>query len=212
MGRGRLILVLALVVLAGCNAGPGDRTPEPIEASASEASVTESALSETGFAETATEQPSVTRSGTLSIAGDVELDAGYQIQATGSRAIYHPSDTKDTVFSLYTVPMVEPERVDVTIDPLGDASLVTIVSDAQPTYQVSGNLSHVQNRSVTILDTETTVQEFEATATTDDSTTEVTVYVARVDHESDRIRAVAVTPRDANMWDTLRPLFENVTH
>lgn len=212
MGRGRLILVLVVLVVAGCNGGPGNRTPEPIEATASEATVTESALSETGFTETASTQTNVTRSGTLSIAGDVEMDLGYQIQATAWRTVYHPSDTEETVFSLYTVPLAEPERVDVRIDPLGDATLPAIVSEAQPTYQLSGNLSHVQNRTVTILNTETTVQEFETTATTGNSTTKVTIYVTRIDHEADRIRAVAVTPRDANTWDTLRPLFENITH
>ena len=41
---------------------------------------------------------------------------------------------------------------------------------------------------------------------------EVTVHVATVDHEGDRLRAVGVTPREADNWETLRSLFEGVSH
>jgi hypothetical protein len=60
-----LITVVLLVVVAGCSGGPGDRTPQSIEADASQATVTESALSETGFGEASAGQVAVDRSGTL---------------------------------------------------------------------------------------------------------------------------------------------------
>ena len=206
-----LVLLLALVVLAGCNAGPGDRTPEPIKVSASEATVPAESVSGAGFSADGVEEVGVDRSGTLSISGDVEMDLGYQVRATGWRATYRASDS-ETVFGLYTVPMAEPERVDARIDPLGDRSLSEVVAGAQTTYGDPGDLEPVQNRSVTMLETETTIQQFAGTATRDGETVEVTVYVATVDHDSDRIRAVAVAPRGADDWDRLQGLFESVTH
>jgi hypothetical protein len=65
---------------------------------------------------------------------------------------------------------------------------------------------------VTVLGTETTVRQFSGTATRDGGTAEVTVYLAVVDHGSDRVRAVAVAPRDVEEWERLRPVFEDVSH
>jgi len=209
--RIRLFLLVTLVVLAGCSAGPGDRTPEPIEAEASAATVPDSAVSAADFAESGREEVAVNRSGTLSISGDVEMDLGYQIRGTGWRSTYSSTDGK-TVFGLFAVPLAEPERVDAQIDPLGDRSLSDIVAAAQTTYSDPGELERVQNRTASVLGSETTVQQFSGTATRDGETVEVTVYVASVDHEGDRIRAVAVTPRGADDWNELRSLFENTTH
>lgn len=206
-----VVFVLVLVVLAGCNAGPGDRTPEPIEASASQATVGGGTLSAAGFSEVGVEETDVRRSGTISISGDVEMDLGYQVQATAWRAEYGSGDGV-SVFALYTVPMTQPERVDVRIDPLGDRSLADVVANAQSVYADPGEFEHVENRTVTALDSETTVQEYTATATREGSQTDVTVYVTRIDHESDRIRAVAVVPRDADSWETVRQLVENIEH
>lgn len=209
--RLRLFLLVALLVLAGCSAGPGDRTPEPIEAEASAATVPDGALSAAGFSENSREEVAVNRSGTLSISGDVEMILEYQVRATGWRTTYR-SDAGRTVFGLYAVPLAEPERIDVRIDPLGDRSLAEVVAAAQTTYSDPGELERVENRTVSTLGTETTVQQFAGTATRDGETVAVTVSVASVDHEGDRIRAVAVTPREANDWDELRGLFENMAH
>jgi hypothetical protein len=205
------LLLLVLVVLAGCNAGPGDRTPEPIEVSASEATVSSEAVSAAGFAEAGVEEVQVDRSGTLSVSGDVEMDLGYQIRATGWRATYRSAEGA-SVFGLYTAPMAQPERVDARIDPLGDRSLAEIVAGAQTTYEDPADLERVQNRTVAVLGSETTVQQFAGTATRDGEDIEVTVHVATVDHEGDRLRAVGVTPREADNWETLRSLFEGVSH
>jgi hypothetical protein len=209
--RPRLFLVVALVVLAGCNAGPGDRTPEPIEADASAATVPDEAVSTAGFSRSSREEVAVNRSGTLSISGDVEMSIGYQIRATGWRTTYRSADG-GMVFGLYTLPLTGPERVDAQIDPLGDRSLSEVVAVAQTAYSEPGDFERVQNRTVSILGAETTVEEFAATATRDGETVEVAVYVASVDREGDRIRAVAVTPRGADDWSKLSGLFESTAH
>ncbi len=211
MRRTRVALLLTLVVLAGCNAGPGDRTPEPIEAEASAATVPEEALPSSGLSESGREEVAVDRSGTLSVSGDVEMNLGYQVRATGWRTTYRLADGR-AVFGLYTVPLAEPERVDVRIDPLGDRSLPAIVATAQTTYSDPGDLERVQNRTATLLGTETTVEQFAGTATRDGETVAVTVHVTTVDHEGDRVRAVAVAPRGTDNWNQLRGLLENTAH
>lgn len=212
MRRWQYLVVVVLVALAGCN-GAGDRTPEPIEANASQAVVDDETLAETGFSETSLEEVRVNRSGTLSVSGDVQMDLGYTVRATGWRAVYSSAgDGPGTVVSLYTVPNAKPERVAATIDPLGDRSLSTIVTDAQGTYGSVEGLDHTRNRSVSLLGSAVVVREFSATASTGGESTTVTVYVARTEHEGDIVRLVAVAPESAESWETVRAILSGVEH
>lgn len=211
MRQGFALATLAvLVVLAGCSGGGGDggRTPQPIEANASQATVGADALSGTGFTEESVERVRVNRSGTLQISGDVQMSLGYQVRATGWRAVYR-SDA--AVFALYTVPLAKPERVAATIDPLGDRSLATVVDGAQDTYDVGG-LDHERNRTATVLGDERPVRQYAGSATADGESVDVTVHVATVEHDEDVVRAVAVTPVDAADWATVRELLGGVEH
>jgi len=208
--RFALAVVAVLVVVAGCNGGgPGARTPQSIEGDASRTTVGEAALSEAGFTEERISQVTVNRSGTLRIAGDVQMNLGYRVNATGWRAVYRSSDGQG-VFGVYTVPQAKPDRVAATIDPLGDRSLATIVDTAQGTYSGTTDLQHFQNRTVTVFDGDATVRQYSGSATSDGAQTEVTVYVATVDHDGDIVRAVAVGPTEADEWAAVRPLFEGL--
>jgi len=204
-----LVAVVVLVVVAGCSGGPGDRTPQSIEADASQATVTESALSEAGYAEASAGQVAVNRSGTLQISGDVQMNLGYRVNATGWRTVYESSDGR-SVFALYTVPQAKPDNVAATIDPLGDRSLETIVDGSQDVYGETSDLEHVQNRTATVLGGEATVRQYAGSATAGGESTDVTVYVATVDHDGDIVRAVAVVDAETDDWSTVRPLFEGV--
>ena len=180
-------------------------------AEASQGTVAETALSEAGFTESSVERVAVNRSGTLQISGDVQMNLGYRVNATGWRAVYESSDGR-SAFGLYTVPQAKPDNVAATIDPLGDRSLGSIVGGAQDTYSDTSGLEHVQNRTATVLDSERTVQQYAGSATDNDESTDVTVYVATVDHDGDIVRAVAVVPADADDWSAVRPLFGGVQH
>jgi len=206
-----LVAAVVLVVVAGCSGGPGDRTPKSIEADASQATVTESALSEVGFVEASAGQVAVNRSGTLQISGDVQMNLGYRVNATGWRTVYGSSDGR-SVFALYTVPGAKPDNVAATIDPLGDRSLETVVDGAQDTYGDTSGLEHVQNRTATVLDSDVAVRQYAGSATASGESTDVTVYVATVDHDSDIVRAIAVGPAEADDWSTVGPLFEGLQH
>lgn len=206
-------LVLAvLLVLAGC-AGPGDRTPEPIEGSASRATVGDDGLSAAGYEEVTVEEDRVERRGTLDVSGDVELVVDYHVDATAQRAVYRDADADPpSVFALYSVPLVSPDQIDVRIDPLGDRSTADVAALAQGVYGEFGALEHVTNRTVSLLGSETTVANYRTTARSDGTSVDVSVYVAAVEHDGDVVRAVAVLPQADGDFDVVRTLLESTRH
>ncbi len=214
MTRPSVVIVVALaIVLAGCGGDGGNRTPEPIEGTASTATVGGDALSETGYAEATDETTTVNRSGTLDVSGDVELTVNYRIIATGQRTVYRSDgSTPPAVFALLTVPVVSPDSVDVDLDPLGDRSTVEVVTRAQGTYRDFDEFERVRNRTVETLGAEVTLQEFATTATTDSGSVSVSVFIARVEHEGDVVRAVAVLPADAADPGVVRTLVSAIQH
>lgn len=213
MNRAIVGLSLALlIVVAGCS-GPGDRTPQPLEGTASAATVGDDGLSAAGYEKVAVRSEPVNRNGTLDVSGDVELTVNYRVRATAQRAEYRQTDgARPAVFALYSAPQVSPDSVDVAIDPLGDRSTVAIVERAQGTYGDLGTLEHVENSTVTLLGVETTLVTYATTAAAEGERVEVRVHVATVEHDGDVVRAVAVTPRDADDAETLRTLLSAVEH
>lgn len=206
------LLVAALLVVAGC-AGPGDRTPEPIEGTASAATVGEAALSSAGYELVGVGADQVNRTGTIDVSGDVELTVDYRVDATAQRAVYRRAGAEaPAVFALHSAPLVSPDSVDVTLDPLGDRSAATVVTRAQDVYADVGSLDHVENTTATLLGTETTLAKDATTATADGERVEVFVYVALVRHRGDVVRAVAVLPRADDDPETVRSLLTAAEH
>lgn len=202
----------ALLVLAGCS-GPADRTPEPIEGTASEATVGEDGLSTTGYETVVVESDRVNRTGTLDVSADVELQVDYQVRATAQRAVYRSTDGgPPSVFAVYSAPLVSPDSVAATIDPLGDRSTPDVVAIAQGVYGNVGELDHVENGSATLFGNETTLAKYATAAEADGSSVDVFVYVAAVEHEGDVVRAVAVVPRAADDPGAIRSLLSAVGH
>lgn len=206
-----VVALACVVILAGC--GGGDRTPQPLRGEATAATAGQDALSAADYEQVAVESMQVNRSGTLDVSGDVELTVNYQIYATAQRATYeHSSTDSPSVFALLSVPLVSPDAVDVTLDPMGDRSLREVTDRAQPTYTNVGPLDHVSNKSATLLGTDTTLQKYATTAEADGSTVDVYVYIAVAEHNGDLIRAVAVLPQDADAPETVRTLLESAQH
>lgn len=213
MARPLVVLALvALLVLAGCG-GPGDRTPQPLEDAASPATVEAGALSAANYQEARVDSDRVVRTGTIDVSGDVELSVNYRAEVTAKRAVYRHRDADPpAVFAVYSVPLVSPERVDITIDPLGDNSTAEVAARSQTTYSAFEGLEHVENTTTTALGNETTLRTYEATASADGATVDVFVYVATVEHDGDVLRAVAVLPRADDDPDTVSTLLDGVQH
>lgn len=211
----RPLVVLALVtllVLAGCG-GPGDRTPQPLEDAASPATVEAGALTATDYQEAHVESERVTRTGTIDVSGDVDLRVNYRANVTARRADYRHRDADPpAVFAVYSVPLVSPDSVDVTIDPLGDRSPGEVAAGSQTPYSGFENLEHVENASATLLGIDTTLRKYEGTASEDGATVDVAVYIATVEHDGDVVRAVAVQPRADDDRDPVTTLLDGVQH
>lgn len=207
-----VVALAALVALAGCS-GPGDRTPEPIEGTAAPATVGADALAAAGYEAVAVEPDQVNRTGTIDVSGDVELNVQYRVRATARRAEYRSSGADPpSVFAVHAVPVVSPASVDTPIDPLGDRSTAEVVARAQRTYGDLGDLEGVENTTVTLLGTETTLATYATTAETGGARVDVFVSVASVEHEGDVVRAVAVVPRAAADGAPLGTLLDGVRH
>lgn len=211
MRRATLAVVVALVVLSGCGRG-GTGTPQAIEANASQATVGADALSAAGYERVALERGHVNASGTLSIAGDVQMDLGYQVEADTWRAVYRPADGSAATLAVYSVPLAKPENVAARIDPLAERSLADVVALSQAHWTDVRDLRHTRNRTVRVLDTDATVRQYTGTATREDAPEDVVVFVTQVRHDGDLIRVVAVLPAGAGEWGEVRPLFEAVRH
>lgn len=211
VGRLAPITLAALLVVAGC-AGPGNRTPVAIQGSAAKATVAGDALGAAGYEEVAVTPGTLNTSGTLSIAGDVQMDLSYRVRAETWRAAYARSaDAGPAVFALLSVPLVKPENVAATINPLRTVSTAATVERAQDRYAVEG-LTHERNRSTTLLGTDVAVRQYAGEGTVEGSTTEVVVFVASVRHDGDVVTAVAVAPAGAADWATVRDLLSAVDH
>lgn len=207
-----VVAVATLLVLAGCS-GPGDRTPQPIEGTASQATVGEDGLATAGYEEVTVESDRVNRTGTLDVSGDVELRVDYRVRATAQRAVYRTTGgDAPSVFAVYSAPLVSPDAVAVTIDPLADRSTAEVATVVQATYGDFGEFDHVDDGSATLLGNETTLAKHATTAEVDGSTVDVFVYVARTEHGGDVVRAVAVVPRAADDPETLRTLLSALQH
>lgn len=208
-----LLGVILVIALAGCSGSNGPQTPEPITATASPATLSDDALGTAGYEEAAVEERELTASGRLDIAGDVQMELGYTIHATTTRAIYrNTGTTPPSLFSILSVPLAKPEQVSATIDPLRDRSTIDLATRAQDTYSEIEGLSHTENQTVTVLGNQTTLERYRASARTDGTETDIYLYVVRLHHEGDILIGIGVGPLTADDPETLRTLVEAIQH
>lgn len=205
-------ILVAMVVLVGSGCA-GNREPAPITATATEVSVAESVLSEMGYARATDDAPRFTTSGQATISGDVQMDLRYRFNATTSRTVYTQPGPPPRVFGVWAVPLIEPEDVALTVDPLRNTGPATIADRAQDQYtDVSVTGDPGGNVSTTVLGTDVTVAVFEATGVVDGSRTEISLSVARLTHDGDVVAAVAITPRGQSHPEAVRTLLNGVRH
>lgn len=211
--RAHLGVLLAMVVVAGCGGG-GQATPEAIVANASTATVGEDVAADAGYGNETVTQEAFTDTGRIAVSGDIEFETEYRLRGTAWSAIYRGSGSgsPSPVFALLAVPQVRPEAVDVAVNPLRDRSPTEIATRAQDTYGDIENVSHIANRSVTILGNETAVPTYEATATVDGQSVAVVVHLAMVRDGTDIVTAVAIHPEGATQGDAVVRLLEAIEH
>lgn len=138
------------------------------------------------------------------------MEVTYRIGATTSRGVYASGD--GSVFAAYSVPLVELDDMAATINPLGGRPVSDVVTHAQNTYGEFSDLDHVENTTVTMLGTETTLAKYATAASGPDGSTEVFVAVAQVHHAGDLVVAVAVLPQANDDAEAFRTLVGGIEH
>ncbi|MFB6194545.1 MAG: DUF6517 family protein [Haloplanus sp.] len=193
------LLVLTLVLVAGCAGGGGDEAADspPLTGTAAPATLDPAVRNDTGYAERRADTSQLNTTITASIQGDVTLRTTRKATVTAARRVYvRPSSAGPAVVALYSVPAVEPfENADLRKNPAGALSRAALVTHSQSVYADVRDVSQVGSRSVTLLGNETTLARYRATATRNGSSTTVTAAVATVRHRGDYVTVVAVTPR-----------------
>lgn len=206
------ILVILVIILAGCGGGSGGQTPEPITAEATEATVSQAALDAADYSEPDIRQQPYNTTGEIELSGDVQLDLSYQFHATAVAAEYQAEGTPTPVFAVFSVPLIQPDQVDIERNPLKDRSISDIAALSQRTYDEISSVEHIENRTVLMLSEEVSFQLFQAQVGTDGSQTEVRLQYAQVRHNDDVVVAVGITPPSSAETERVITLIEGIEH
>ena len=205
------LLIAILVVAAGCS---GNREPDPITDSAMAVSVSDGALEKTGFSQLTADRPRFTTSGQASISGDVQMNLRYQFNASTRRVVYGSTDSPPRVFAVWAVPLIEPEDVALTVDPLRDMGLATRAERAQDRYDRITSVEPASSGNLTarFLGTDVQVARYSATASRDGSETAIRLAAVTVTHDGDVVTAVFISPTGSVPPETIRSLLTAVQH
>ncbi len=222
------LLTAGVASLAGCLDQLEGLLEDGVETSADPAGIADDALSTHGYHHAVTEsyrieeeltvgEETVSLSGTswasVYTAAFPDLDGEIsQDEFDSILADLQPSEI-DGVAAIATP---SEEVAGVELNPAGrleDEQLVGAVSD-----QIEGgaleDVSVTGETSATVLGTETTVDQFSATANIDQTgdTYEVAIQIAEVSHEEDIVLGVGAHHVDTDKSDTHRALFEAIEH
>lgn len=205
------LLIAILVVAAGCS---GNREPEPITDSAMAISVSDEALEKAGFSQLTADRPRFTTSGQASISGDVQMNLRYQFNASTRRVVYGSTDSPPRVFAVWAVPLIEPEDVAMTVDPLRNMGPARLAERAQDRYDriTSVEPTTSENLTARFLDTDVRVARYAATASRGGSEISIRLSAVTVIHDGDVVTAVLISPTGSVPAETIRSLLAAVQH
>ena len=193
MGRSRAVLAVVLVLLvllAGCSAGPQNRQ---VTGSGTSATLSAATLDETGLSEARATNETLETRVEATVSGDVSVQAVVEVDVTTPVREYRGEGVAVGVVS---TPAVRPiEGRGAFRDPLAELSPEEQVAHAQSAYSVTGLGDGERLENVTLLGTETPLRKFEGTAGGD----AVTVYLTRAKHGDDFVTVVVVAPADRDV-------------
>lgn len=210
--RSIVAALLVAVLVAGCGGG-GDTGP--VQLSASAASIDGEALQSAGYEPVGEEAGWVNETVSVSISGDVELQASKDVRARSPLVTYRrPTDHGPAVVGLMAVPAVRllEDSMNVPRNPAGDLGPAGFARRLPGPYSEIEVGEAVENTSVTMFGNETHLVTYAATATVDGSTVDVRISVATVRHEGDYVTFVAVHPSAVDERGRLQRLLDGVRH
>lgn len=188
MARTRLLLpvaLAALLVLAGCSAGPQNRQ---VTGSGTPATLSATTLDEAGLSEARTTNETLQTQVETTVTGDVSVRAVVDVDVTTPVREYRGDGVAVGVVSTPAVRPIEgrgPFR-----DPLAELTPAEQVAHAQSQYRVADLDEGERVRNVTLLGSETPLRRFEGTADGEP----VIVSLTRAKHGDDFVTVVVVAP------------------
>lgn len=204
-----LVLLFALLVaLTGCVDLVMGNTPT---FESSEANVSESALEESGYQASASETQNVTRN--VSAAGQERTVrvTNHVTQYNRSMSLGPFGDQELGRFVVFTTPEVD--VAGQTMNPAADWSERRILEEVATEYASLDDISHEDNRTVSVLGSERSVEQFSGTTTIEGSEIDVFIHVTKFQHEGDVVVGIGVHPQqlpeEQNRQDLL---FEGIEH
>ncbi|ACV48216.1 MULTISPECIES: DUF6517 family protein [Halomicrobium] len=193
-----ILLSVALVATtAGCGFLIGD---EALAFESAPASVGDETLSETGYEQTLNESQTVSRE--FTVAGQSR-----QVNVTNHLAQYERSidlgplgEQRAAVFATFSSPEVS--VASQTFNPLSDMSNRELLSQFSSSYDGLSVGQRVENRTHTVLGTETGVQKYGGTAELGGQSIDVYIHVTTVKHDGDYVVALGLYPQQLSGEET----------
>jgi len=200
--------VALLTPTAGCGFITGE---EPLRLAASLATVPSDVRSETGYEET--DRSERTRERSFSAGGQTrEVAVTNRLTQYERRISVGPlTDQRAALLAVLSSPAVE--VLGETFNPLADLSERQLLERFDSGYEGLTVGERVGERTVTVLDQPTTVEQYEGTARIAGAAVDVFVHVLKTRHEDDFVVCVAVYPqRLLTEGDRVVTLVEGLDH
>lgn len=205
-------VVLVVVLVAGCGGGGSGG---PVHLSATPATIGDTTLDETGFEPAGESTGWVNTTVSVSLSGDVELEASKDVRARSPvRAYSRETDGPPAIAGLVTVPAVRllEKSANIARNPAGDLGPTGYAGRLPSTYSNLEVAEVRSNTSVSLLGNRTFLQQYAASASHNGSTVDVRVFVATVRHRGDFVTFVAIVPAEAADPNRVMQLLGGVRH
>lgn len=207
-----VVCVVALAVAlggAGCVGGDSG----PVRANGSPATFGADAVADAGYERVGVTNRSLNATLTTTLEGDIEAQASEDVVATIPVAQYRRPGDPPSILAVASSPVVQIlENPPRSSDPLSTLSTADLVGFVQTTYGNVGELERVDDRTVTVLDEETSLVTYRGTATAAGTALDVRVSVARVRDDGDVVTVVAVRPADTEETSDVDTLLGALEH
>lgn len=199
------VAVVVLLLTAGCSF-----LEDPVTFEASQSVVSEDARQATGYEEVRVVDQTVTRSfGSGNLSKEVRVVnklAEYKRQVS-----LGPLSGELARFSVFTSPEVEVGGQQ--FNPVADMSNAELAMLVQEEYGTVSNVRVDENRTVSLVGSQTTVSRFTAEAqTTGGQSVDVYLHIGQVAHEDDFVVVIAVYPQQLDEQDSVDQLIRGVDH